>query len=164
MRISRAALLFFIGVLAAQSLYYFPNLPDLMASHFDAFGRPNGWMSKNTYFLFEFVLLVLMIGNFSLLPSIIGLLPDRFINIPNRNYWLAPERRIASFEKLKIHFEWFSVLLLTLFIAVNQIVFKANISKQNLSSEGIWAILLTFIALTVIWSVVLLSRFRLPRD
>lgn len=162
MRISRIILLFSIGVLLAQTLYYYPNLPEIMASHFDGAGKPNGWMSKQAFFLLEFVILAIVVGNSIFLPTIIGFLPDRLINIPNRDYWLAPERRFASFQRLSHHFGWFGVILLGPFVAVNQTVINANLSSQNLSSAVFWAILGAFFIGLIVWAITLHKTFRVP--
>ena len=34
---------------AAHMAYYYPQLPDSVASHFGAGGRPDDWSSKGTY-------------------------------------------------------------------------------------------------------------------
>lgn len=37
-------------LLAVQALYYYPQLPERMASHFGADGRPNGWTTREGFF------------------------------------------------------------------------------------------------------------------
>jgi Protein of unknown function (DUF1648) len=34
-----------------QCLHIYPQLPDVMASHFDAHGTPNGWQPKSAFFI-----------------------------------------------------------------------------------------------------------------
>ncbi len=162
MRFSRIILLFLIGVLSAQTLYYYPNLPEVMASHFDGAGAPNGWMSKPFFFLLEFVLLLIVIVNSAFLPFFMGILPDRLINIPNRSFWLTPERRPDAFHKLRNHFEWLGTLLLGLFIAINQTVILANLRAENLSSAAFWIIMAAFVACLVFWAITLHKMFRVP--
>lgn len=36
--------------MAGIAIYYYPLLPDTVASHFDIHGRPNGWMQKTIFY------------------------------------------------------------------------------------------------------------------
>src|SRR2546427_7634657 len=40
------------------------------------------------------------------LGYVVRFLPVNSINIPNRNYWLAPERRVVTFDFLFRHLLW----------------------------------------------------------
>lgn len=46
-----STIVFLLLIIAAvgQSVYYYPRLPDKMASHFDFDGRPDGWMNKGAF-------------------------------------------------------------------------------------------------------------------
>jgi len=54
MRLAVGEILSWLSILAAAaaSLYYAPNLPGRIATHFDLEGRPNGWMDKNSALIF----------------------------------------------------------------------------------------------------------------
>lgn len=153
-------LFFLIGVFVAQCLYYFPNLPSVMASHFDGTGEPNGWMPKQSYFAFMTVILGLIVLEFTLLPYLIGKMPRRLINMPNKDYWFAEQRRPETVEIIRHYFEWFSAALLALFIGINQLVFLANINRENLSSQ-IWLILIAFFVFVIVWLIKFYRRFRI---
>ena len=68
--------LFLLLVLFAvlQCVHVYPQLPDVMASHFDARGTPNGWQPKHAFFiLIAVVILVCTIPAFIVpwrLPSL----------------------------------------------------------------------------------------------
>ena len=159
MRLSRMILFFLIGVFVSQCVYYYPNLPEIMASHFDGAGKPNGWMSKQSFFLLEVVILGFIILEFTFLPWIIGKMPNRLINMPNKEFWFAEERRTETINIIQHFFEWFSAGLLALFVSVNQLVFRANLTGENLSSYS-WLILGAFLFFVVIWLIKFLRRFR----
>ncbi len=53
----------------AQALYYWPLLPDTVASHFDLHGRPDGWTSRSSYAYFGVEFTV------GLVCAAVGLLP-----------------------------------------------------------------------------------------
>ncbi|MEZ5428051.1 MAG: DUF1648 domain-containing protein [Pyrinomonadaceae bacterium] len=161
MRTARIIIFFLIGVLVAQCVYYYPNLPEKMASHFNAAGEPNGWMSKNVFFIFEAGLLLLILAEFTLIPFLIRRSPAKMINLPNKDYWLAPERRDEAFAVIGNYFDWFSVLLAALFIAVNQLVFQANLARENISPLAIWVVLCGFLAFVIFWLVKFVRRFKI---
>jgi serine/threonine-protein kinase len=134
-----------------------------MASHFNGGGKPNGWMSKDFFFVFEGALLLLIIGISFLLPVLLQKTPYNWVNLPNKDYWLDKERSAETFDKISNYQNWFSVALLILFIAVNQLVFKANLEKIPLPSFPMWTILLLFFAFVIIWLIFYLRQFRIPK-
>ena len=93
MKPSRWALILLLAlyaVFAGSLIYAAGELPDEVATHFDFRGDANGWMSKPAD--------LLLMGALGLaLPLfLIGIcyatrfLPMGMVNLPNREYWLAP--------------------------------------------------------------------------
>jgi len=160
MRLSRVILFILICTFIAQAAIYYAILPDPMASHFNGIGQPDNWMSKQGFFIFEGVILLILICEFTLVPRWIEKMPDSMMNLPNKSFWLAPERRAETFDTFRHFFEWFAVLLLTLFIAVNQLVFRANLRHENLEAVAIWSILAVFLLSVIIWLIKLIGHFR----
>ncbi len=105
MSLARAILYLLIGVFLAQIVYYYPNLPETVASHFNGLGKPDGWMTKQNFVIFESVLLLIIIFEFTLLPFVIEKMPNSLINLPNKDYWLATERREATLGVIRGYFE-----------------------------------------------------------
>ena len=157
--LARIILYFLIGIFAAHITFYYPNLPEIIASHFNAAGEANDFMSKQNFVIFEAIILFLIIFEFTLLPLFLRKMPDSLINIPNKKYWLSAERRETTFLVIKKYFEWFSVALLCMFIAVNQLVFQANLTRQNLSGTITLLILGAFLLFTIIWSAKFVRQF-----
>lgn len=162
MRLPRMILFLLFGIFVAQIGYYYLNLPEIVASHFDGAGNPNGWMSKSTFVIFEVFLLFFVVGQFMFIPRMIGKMPDSLINLPNKKYWLAKERRAETMAIIRDYFEWFSVALLALFIAINQLVFRANMNHENLSDKLTWLIIAVFLAFVFVWLISLVRKFRKP--
>lgn len=96
MRLSRVILVFLIAVFISQCVFYYPNLPEMMATHFNGAGEADGWMAKPNFFLFEVGILLLIVLQFTFMPWLIGKMPKAFINMPNKEYWFAEERRAET--------------------------------------------------------------------
>jgi hypothetical protein len=80
----------------AQLLFWGPQLPDRVASHFDLNDHVNGWMDRTPFLVITALLPVLMAGLFLGLSLLIARIPDALINLPHKDYWLAPSRRAES--------------------------------------------------------------------
>jgi len=88
-------ILFFAIVLAAiaQCIHDFPLLPDRMASHFGASGMPNGWMTKTQFMCLYAVVLLPALAIEFWVSNRIANKPASKVNLPNKEFWMAPERR-----------------------------------------------------------------------
>lgn len=133
-RIQRVILLA-IGLFAGWSVSSaWPQLPLRVASHFNARGQPDGYMPREAFFtemaLLGGGLIVLLL----LAPALLRLLPDRCINMPHRDYWLAPERRHASIGYIAIWFGWFAIATSVLLVALLDLTLRANIRGTGLDA------------------------------
>lgn len=138
-------------------------LPERVASHFDADGRPNGWMHRSVHLIlmaaFGFVLPLLLSGVFRIVRHV----PVSLVNIPNRDYWLTPERREEAFRKLSDHSLWFACLMSGFSIGMNHIVVQANLHPPpRISGTQV----LVFVALFALgvggWVIGMIRLFRIP--
>jgi uncharacterized membrane protein len=159
MNFPRAILSFLFSLFLCQIVYYYPNLPEKVAVHFNAFGEPDNWASKQSYLIFQIILLLFTAVITFGLPLLLRKLPDSAINIPHKDYWLAPQRRNETFTILQKRFEWFGVGLCALMISINQLAIRANLLNQNLSPVS-WYILGVFLLFVVVWSVNLCKDFK----
>ena len=112
------------------------SLPPVVASHFGASGAANGFMSRSAYTWF-------MAGIIAVVPSLLVLLPNLAMsrpraqfNLPNKNYWLAPERRQETVEYLCGTSRRFGYSLVGFMAYVHWLVVKANaVHPPTLSNE-----------------------------
>lgn len=157
------ALLFLAIVL--QAAYYFPHLPEKMATHFDSVGAPNGWMSKEWFFWINGSILAVLSLGFIALPIWIRRLPNALINLPNKDYWLAPERRDASMAFIVEQMAWLGNACLMLFVSMFEMVYRANVDGSfHLPGVLTWVLLGVYLVAMLGLVVWMLVRFRLPVD
>jgi len=105
-------------------------LPPLMASHFGSQGDADGFMPRSGYVVLVVVLLLGIPLSLAFLPFALAHMDVRSINLPNGQYWLAPERREETFAFLRLHFILFaSVLVVFLPIQVVKDSRSASLSE-----------------------------------
>ena len=85
--------IFSILFLIYQVYSSYSYLPERMATHFDMLGNPNGWSSKNSFFVTWYIMIFFVNGIFYLISKLIHKIPESMINIPNKRYWFETEER-----------------------------------------------------------------------
>jgi len=155
-------------LLAATGIIYFsflyPQLPDPMASHFNGSGAVTAWMPKSAFFLlFPIIILAAGVPIF-LVPLSLAKLPNDKINLSNKEYWLAPERRAETIQYVGIQMGWFGCAVLALLLCNLYNTVAANLRPSHTFDSGSFYIALgAFFAFLVFWLVRLLTHFaRVP--
>ena len=161
-----ARILFFALVLAAiaQCVHDYPQLPDRMASHFGASGMPNGWMTKPQFFMtFAILLLPALLVEFWVGRRIANK-PDAKLNLPNKEHWLAPERRAETFAYFESFFAWYGCVFLFVVVYAMGLAMRANfVSPPLLPTGPIVAVIGGFVLFNVAALVTMYRRFSMPR-
>ena len=153
-----ALLLISVAIGVAQVAFYYPRLPNVVATHFNASGVADGFSSKRTHAI-EMVSLQLGLALVFLgLSWLLRVLPITTLNIPNRKYWLAPERRETT--KSEVACSLLSVGLGTqcFFIATQQLGILHNLGWPAM--QWIWAFLILFLCHVIGVVIVLCLKFR----
>ena len=150
------------GLAFIQIAYYYPKMPDVVASHFDGLGAANDWSSRNGFFGLYAALLLLLVVVFIYVPSWSEKRARFGMKIPNREYWLAPERIEQTRQFFRCQVMLIGVLHLSLMIIVMQLAIQANFNQIPQLHPGIgWALGLYFVIL-IAWLVHFYRHFRKP--
>ncbi len=160
MKSIHAIFLFLALIFVGQLAFYFPSLPMIVATHFDFSGAADGFMSKKNFIIFELFLLLFVFGLPFLQINFINKLPFSMIKLPNKDYWLSESRRETTLTRVKNYLEVFSIALLFFFIAINQLIIKANLTGQLLPAAAFWFILTAFLSFTIIWVIKFHRQFQ----
>jgi serine/threonine-protein kinase len=162
MEISRRILWLLAAAAVFQAAWYYPQLPATVASHFDGEGRPNGWMSREGFFTLQAIVLGVQVAVFVAGMRLVRRLPDRWINLPHKDYWLAPERREASLAYLETWGLWMACAGFAFFLGIFQLTIEANLRRGHLPLGPTWVLMAGFIGYTLFALARLLLRFRRP--
>ncbi len=145
-----------------HALHYLPLLPERSATHFGISGAPDSWGGKSELVITYFGSVALMAAVFLAVPLAMHRLPDAMINLPNRSYWLAQERREETLEWLSGSMILLGCITLVLMLDIFHQVFMVNLGvATRLAHPGLS--MCAYSAVIVIWCAALLARFRRAR-
>jgi uncharacterized membrane protein len=139
------------------------QLPVRVASHFGVDGVPDGFMARSTYRILMAALAVglpaLVIGGCR--AAIRGAAGS--LRIPNRDYWLAPERREATVAYLVGHTAWLGAGIALFMLALHLLLLYVNsLEPPHLGTELAAGLMLGPLAAVLIWTGALQRHFRRP--
>jgi len=156
-----AVLVFSFLAILATSI----GMPDRIATHFAADGTPNGFMTRSAYLI---VMGAVAVGIpalilYSLRRAMRRALGSDSINIPNRAYWLAPERRDASVAWLVGHAARLAAGVSVFAFILHLVLKRTNqLVPPRLDPATAMALLALSLCGVLAWAVGLVRHFRRP--
>lgn len=162
-RIGWLVLICLFATFAAGVAHFSNDLPDRVATHFGANGRPNGWMPRHQYRNFTLAIgigtPVFIVATFAIIVRLNGW----GLNIPHKTYWLDPARRRATFEFVERQGFWLAGLLVVFHGAIFLDILLANArSPVALPTAHFLTVIGGFVAAIAAWATILILRFRRP--
>jgi len=163
-RLGLLALACLLAAFVADVTYFSRQSPERVATHFDLHGNANGWMSRTQHVqltcIAGVVTPLVVLGVFSLTCRLRGW----GLNIPNKTYWLAPEREQESFDFIRRQGYWFAALVVVFHAGLFHAILAGNSRvPPALATAQIGWLTGGFLTALALWIVVLFRRFRLPR-
>jgi uncharacterized membrane protein len=160
LRIARSLFFAILATGLVQCVHDFPLLPERMASHFAASGAANGWMTKSQFLMtYAAILLPALFLEFWLHRTIAAT-PEKRLNLPNKQYWLAPERRAETFAYFENFFAWYGCAFLLLEVFAMGLAMGANFqSPPRMPTVPIVSAIVTFVVFNIVWIVSMFRRF-----
>jgi uncharacterized membrane protein len=163
-RLPRTIFAFLVVAGAAQVLVYYPQLPETIASHFAGNGHPNGWQSKLVFFLFFLFPAVMAAVVSFVVPRALCSLPANQLNLPNKDFWLAPENREATFWFMEMQLAWFGCALFAFLLFAFHIAIQANLSPgSSFDSRSFLFGLGAFFVFVIVWMIRFIGHFVSPK-
>jgi len=162
------ALILLTGIAVAQRAYYIPRLPPQVAAHMGwsgdvdrwedtadtVAGTARAWLTLTSIFLGITLVSVLAVRY----------LPDQFVNVPNKEYWLATRRRRGELTTIVLSFYlWLLAAFVATGVGLTQAIVQATFSGREQIGLPVLAALIIFLIAQIAWLFVRLSRRREPR-
>ncbi len=92
----------------------------------------------------------------------VGKLPNAVINMPNKDYWLAPARRDESLQWMAGMLSWVAVLMSIFLGCIGHLTYRANLTGENLALGPFLGVLVLFLLAVFGLTGSSLWRFRRP--
>lgn len=149
-------------VAAADVAWLYPQLPEQVATKFGSNGQPVAWSPRGVFLTMHLFSLgfvaVLILGLWLALPW----LPASLINLPHRDWWLAPARAAFTRQCLGNFVLALGTLLLAYLTALGDLTMRANLSPPPRLGKALWVVTGFFLAGTLGMVGWLYLRFRRP--
>lgn len=144
------------------TLYAYSVSPDMVAVHYGSSGKPDRWGPREEVLLVATCIISISTALFLALPALFRLAPASMLNLPNKDYWLSPERRDAATAK-------FVVWAGTIGTAINLLMITLQLSlgpgpsgspdAANLLPSSLAMLFVAFTLGSCVW---LVRSYRLP--
>jgi uncharacterized membrane protein len=143
----------------AHALWYYPRLPEQVAHHFGASGQPDAWGSKTQFLITYLVAVGVMAATFLGLGLLMPKIPNWVNNLPNKDYWLAPERRKQTLDDFLAPYLWLGSLTMIVLLDIFHQSFQVHVGNATKLSH-VWFTMGAYLILTAVWCVAVFRRFR----
>jgi hypothetical protein len=142
----------------AQAHYHYSVLPDRIATHFGISGTPDAWGTKTAFFLWYAVTTVFLASVLLWTPRMLSKIPTALINLPNKDYWLAPERKDETIAYIGRGMLLFGSGTLLFLLDIIHQSFQVSMGQAS-SLNHVWVTFAIYLAFCVFWTVALFRRF-----
>lgn len=151
-------------VCVSQIALWFNDLPEQVPSHFDGNGQVDGHMNRVAFCsTMGLMNLVFLIG-FPLLGLLTKYIPDSLVNMPNKDYWLAPNRRDNSMRTMTDFLTAIGWMTSWLFIGIFQMSALVAVKARETINPEFYLVMGIYLVVIVAMVVFLHFKFRIPTD
>ena len=155
------------GILAAGCAILYAtadHLPARVASHFNFEGFANGYMPREDYLVLMLLVTIALPVAIVALNFVLPRIAPRLIRIPAREYWLAPDRRAATYASLTASGFVIASMVTGFVIGVHLLVTEANSRvPPRLDTSTLWILIAALAVGALTWQLLQRRRFRPPR-
>lgn len=138
-------------------------LPPLVPSHIAINGRSDRVSPRDVYVA---VMLGVAVGLPLLMVASMGSvrrIPPRFVNLPNRDYWLAPERRERAYATLRAFACLVGSLVALFTLALHLLIVTGELTQGRAPSPLFFVLLGAFVVVLLTLIAGLVRAFARPR-
>ena len=138
-------------------------MPEQMAAHFNIQGNPDRFVPKIQFFLTQIrIMLVVFLVSLPI-QALFLVVPPNIVNMPNREYWLAPERRAKTMERIGDFGSTMFAIILSTIQAAFEISAYANLHTPIVFNARLMGLVLVISSGAILLMLIgLILSFRLP--
>lgn len=160
--LSWIVLLVAAAVFVSTHLMWMQSLPERVATHFNAVGKVNGWMSRSTHSTFMLLFGLGLPCFIMVLMWVMRFLPPNLMNVPNAAYWRSPEHYPAAMQFMQEWSRWFAAGELLWVSLLNHQIVVANQNKPPhlATAPTLWltGVFLIVVGASIVWMIIHFSR------
>ena len=130
-----------------QAAWYYPQLPGLVATHFDLTGQADGWMPRAYFFQSQVVFILGFTAFFAVLAFAVAQLPDSLIQLPHKEYWLDPRQRAETRRQITNMILSSGCGGLAFLLFLRQRIHQANLDGSHHLTPSFGVVLITALVL-----------------
>ena len=112
------------------------QLPERVPIHFDFGGNPDRVSVKAELTIVNLSVGILMLLCFGVGAMLIEKVPAKYINLPNRDYWLSPERKEKSLADANFYYVAIGIVSMVLMWAIYHATFQVAMKRDETLSLG----------------------------
>ncbi|WP_226345445.1 DUF1648 domain-containing protein [Agilicoccus flavus] len=151
----------YVGV----ALWSLGQLPEQVVSHFDAAGAGDGSTSRGVYVATTLAVGALILLGLPALGWVCTAGSGTFVNVPHKDYWLAPQRRAAFRRRFLDDMLLFAAMTGAFLTVMEVAMVAANRRTPPAMGAESWIALGAFLVITALWCVDLtIRRYAPPPD
>ena len=134
-----------------------------VAIHFGPGGLADGWGTATQQAGLMSFLVTLFYAAFLAIPRSLARMPARWVNLPRKEYWLAPENRARCALLMRRHLHRFGCAMQSLFFVAQLLALRANLVHPPRLDERLFLSALgLFLLYTVAWLFTFYREFLNP--
>lgn len=137
--------------------------PEQVAIHFGGGGVPDSWASREFNAAIFLVLEVPFFLLFYFSHMMTRGVPSRFLNIPNKEYWLK-EGNLGEFNlRFRRFMAEFGVAIFAFFFCISLLALRANLSDPvRLNERAFMVVFVAYLVYVMVWLVRLVRGLKVP--
>jgi len=144
--------------------YFYPILPESVPSHFGSNGEATSFSSKEMMIGSHLAVIGVLLVIFGIVGALLKNGKASYINVPNREYWFAPERKAQSSNDVLSLLLWILCSVLALMLLVFYSTAESAILETNKLGAAFYIGLAFFLLFDMFVVIYLIVRFStLPR-
>ncbi len=131
LKISSISVVLFLLAHLGLISYFYPILPESVPMHFGSNGKAMSFSSKESMVFSHIAIIAALLIIFGIVVALLKSGKTVYFNLPNRDYWFAPERRAQSSNEALALLLWILCSVLGLFLFVFYSTAQAAITGAN---------------------------------